>query len=206
MAVTFQQHQFHPQAFGTRPDFCQWGDQMGVTDIYRVRIQLGRGYAFQTGVVKARTREWQYTEKQGDETSLNDGPQQCYCDEYFQACTPKVVPCKLQDGFFCNGCNGSVSRYLHWWLGNNGNPPNRCMESKCVQSWKIIALLKLQVQRLPAMPESTSDAELGKWWQRGGGEPEQRNESNCTVDDLLLVGSTTILQSLEWVYSAYYWV
>jgi hypothetical protein len=76
------------------------------------------------------------TEKQGDKTASNeDGPQHCYCDEYYQACT-SITPCELHDGFFCNGCDDWFHATCTGW-GIVGDPPNRYMESKMYPDFKI---------------------------------------------------------------------
>jgi hypothetical protein len=75
------------------------------------------------------------TEKQGDETAVNDGPQHCYCDEYCQVCT-SITPCKLHDGFYCSGYDDWFHATCTGWE-IKGEFPNRFMESKMYPDLKI---------------------------------------------------------------------
>ena len=103
---------------------------------YWIDIQLIRG-AFQMGSIKSRIRRWYQCNWEARrvlrETTLNDVPGHCYCNEYCQACTSGLpANCMVVSSV----TNATIDFTLVALAKINGNPSNRCMESKMCPDFK----------------------------------------------------------------------
>jgi hypothetical protein len=162
----FSYHQLHHPAFGTRPEFhhCGSNGQREHTGSTCNLEEVISKQAPQGMLMQPRSKEPKKLQR--------DDQRHCCCDECCQACTSDA-PCKLHDGFDCDGCANWFQAACAGWE-TRGNPPCRRAESKMCPNFKTPLGSLLQADsslsgRCSCLPSASGSSRLAPPKRRPAG-------------------------------------